>query len=64
VRRLLHVDAYTIEGVRKLHRQGGLRAGAAASAVEGPSSPLGLERLLADLETAKRRLESLMAVMG
>ncbi len=67
VRRLLHDEGYTIKGVQRLHREEGLtrlvsagegRAAAGKAIASGDRS--GLLEALHDLETAKRRLDSLL----
>jgi DNA-binding transcriptional MerR regulator len=72
VKRLLHDEGFTIKGVQKLHKDGGLGRllgepfvsspldGEAAAAVPpGPARDLGrLRRVLAEIETAHARLES------
>ena len=70
VRRLLHDEGYTIKGVQKLHREQGIKRLAAAG--EGVVPPLAappqvkgdtsaLLAALHDLETAKARLDGLLA---
>ena len=72
VKRLLHDEGFTIKGVQKLHKDGGLGRllGEApsladlSSQVAAPSSTRDVERLrrvLAEIETAHARLESALA---
>ena len=70
VRRLLHHEGYTIQGVQKLYRETGLKAfihgaqeaplasGPAPSPTPAASTSLG--QALADLEAAKDRLDKLL----
>jgi DNA-binding transcriptional MerR regulator len=76
VRRLLHDEGYTIKGVQKLHKDGGLKrllavgqgqaAAPASHETAGSDSPLGdeargrLTDTLADLEAIKARLDGLL----
>ena len=72
VRRLLHEEGYTIKGVQKLHKEHGLRRlldPAAAVAEGGPEEeaaglePAARDRLaeiLAELETAKQRIDEVL----
>jgi DNA-binding transcriptional MerR regulator len=76
VRRLLHQEGYTIKGVQRLHKEEGMarilssspvaprpdsapRAPSAAGAPR-PAVQGALAQALADLETAKRRLDGLL----
>lgn len=72
VKRLLHDEGFTIKGVQKLHKDGGLgrllgEASSLAdlgSQVAAPSLTRDVERLrrvLAEIETAHARLESALA---
>ncbi|QBX38121.1 MerR family transcriptional regulator [Brevundimonas sp. S30B] len=72
VKRLLHEEGFTIKGVQKLHKDGGLGRllGEAPSLVDlgsqvaAPSLTRDVERLrrvLAEIETAHARLESALA---
>jgi DNA-binding transcriptional MerR regulator len=76
VRRLLHEEGYTIKGVQKLHRELGAKrfldgepAAPPAEAAEPPELPAELtgdarerlEAVLEELETAKARLDALLA---
>lgn len=71
VRRLLHDEGYTIKGVQKLHREGGLKRLVAAgegmlpeTTAKPASAPNGgtegLTRALDDLLAAKSRLDGLL----
>ncbi|WP_428063388.1 MerR family transcriptional regulator [Brevundimonas sp.] len=76
VKRLLHDDGLTIRGVQRLHKEQGLKKLVGVEAAEliedGPreQTPIpdatrretsGLQRLLADLEQAKARLDAILA---
>ncbi|HBI18414.1 MULTISPECIES: MerR family transcriptional regulator [unclassified Brevundimonas] len=76
VKRLLHDDGLTIRGVQRLHKEQGLKklvgADAADLIEDGPREQTptpdaarletsGLQRLLADLEQAKARLDAILA---
>ena len=72
VRRLLHEEGYTIKGVQKLHKEQGLRRlldpaeAAAETGVEDEASVLEpatrdrLAEILAELETAKQRIDEVL----
>jgi DNA-binding transcriptional MerR regulator len=67
VRRLLHDEGYTIKGVQKLYREGGLKRLAAAGQGAPPSAEIapaggaeGLTQALNDLLAAKSRLDGLL----
>ena len=69
VRRLLHQEGYTIKGVQKLYRESGLKRltgeSGAPTAPSGSSALAGdsrarLEAALAELETARARLDKLL----
>lgn len=70
VHRLLHGEGYTIKGVQKLHREGGLKSlaldetpvagGSARVVAPGPERHGSLEESLHALEAAKVRLDALL----
>lgn len=72
VRRLLHEEGYTIKGVQKLHKEQGLRRlldPAEAAAEMGPEDEASvlepatrdrLAEILAELETAKQRIDEVL----
>lgn len=76
VQRLLHQEGYTIKGVQRLHKEegmtrilssspGGPRSRSSSGAASAPGAPRpavqgALAAALADLETAKKRLDGLL----
>ena len=67
VRRLLHEEGYTINGVQRLHKEEGVKRllGGAVTAIAPPAGEgdrrARLSAALADLEAAKARLDALLA---